>query len=49
MELITTIAKLVGDKHIVNLDDPELVIIVDVFKVGYKDNQIALFTVVCIF
>ncbi|CAI2162167.1 13809_t:CDS:2 [Funneliformis geosporum] len=32
MELITMIAKLVGDQHIVNLDDPELVIIVDVFK-----------------
>ncbi|CAG8793063.1 3417_t:CDS:2, partial [Dentiscutata erythropus] len=32
MKLITTIARLVGDDHIVNLDDPDLVIIVEIFK-----------------
>jgi hypothetical protein len=33
MELINAIAELVGDQHKVNLVDPKLVIIVDVFMV----------------
>ncbi|CAG8627216.1 6063_t:CDS:2 [Acaulospora morrowiae] len=32
MELITLIARVVGNYHVVNLDEPDLVIIVEVFK-----------------
>ena len=41
MDLIKKIAEVVGDGHVVDLNDPELVIIVEIFKACMSICQFA--------